>query len=471
MCILNILLRVADGGSSDVDLACGERVDTDSETQSDTEVSERLRCPSTSVSTPGSVPNTATTTHLYYTTLPHYVPTSSTPPSSQVEHLTTLPTNSTTVALGPVAATSAAICHHLVSPSNATSVATLQLHHQQVMQTATSNSGATVVYSDVGLLTNSREVSGGSAAVTPYTNNKHFPTVQQQSGSQSAMEITYKPKAIKGRATTEDVVTLYGVSGSVQIGADHLSTQQTKPTTPHPTHSPSLQSTTSAFRTMPASPKARVDDDCIGRVKLLSTGGQQKIISSNHFKPFISSEAASVSSLSIPSSMVDVKCSSVATALVQAACKPLTSTCQPTTTYLMSAAGTPYTLLNSSSPGAATNVVVKGTGAAGGAVGVAKPAPGTTTHVQYLVPSVTIDGKLVLQTTIGTAGAGQSVRVLTSSGVDHIPTAAGVIKLNNKQQTSLVVLSNQPQPSASVAASIGPTSQLHQGANRIKTHG
>ncbi|XP_071548691.1 uncharacterized protein [Panulirus ornatus] len=79
-------------------------------------------------------------------------------------------------------------------------------------------------------------------------------------------DIKYKPKAIKGRPSlsSEEVVTLYGPTGSAQLGADQLHVAGK----PSPIHLPStptlqmpttstLQSTGSAFRSMPPSPKVR----------------------------------------------------------------------------------------------------------------------------------------------------------------------------------------------------------------------
>jgi hypothetical protein len=95
-------------------------------------------------------------------------------------------------------------------------------------------------------------------------------------------------------------------------------------------------------------------------------------------------------------------------------------------------------VLSPGNPGGATNVVLKSAGGASAKVSGA-------TQVQYLVPSVTLDGKLVLQTAaVSAGGGGQQVRVLTSSGVD-LPATAGVIKINSKQHpASLVVLSGTP---------------------------
>ena len=129
---------------------------------------------------------------------------------------------------------------------------------------------------------NEKSKADGGRAAAQYTveNNKLYI-------SGAGGDITYKPKPIKGVAPSEDVATLYGVSGgSVQlVGSGSSNTEQhqiksspsmnrnasavsvglSSPTAANlvyqqtPQQSPSLQSTSSAFRTMPpASPKSRV---------------------------------------------------------------------------------------------------------------------------------------------------------------------------------------------------------------------
>ncbi|XP_047738209.1 uncharacterized protein LOC108674309 isoform X2 [Hyalella azteca] len=436
-------LQSKPAADSDVDLACGERVDTDSETQSDTEVSERLRCP------PSSAASGETLTH-YYTT----PKTASEETISQYYSIPNSAPNSTSLTFK----------HQLIASQDAREAQTSFLNKTSL---------ATSLPTSVQINTNTGSVPQqsyfGSATVTTtaagYTASVGQQVAAVPAPATATADITYKPKPIKGRTSAEDVVTLYGMSGSIQLGAEQLRGQQppagagSQPSTPScpqnstliggvlqqrpPTPSHSLQSTISAFRTMPASPKSRLDEGVGGGVKqggvvhhkLLSSPGS---VTSSHFKPFT---AVLPEQLGTPGGTLVVGSGAqVSTALVESAKGTVTvmaSSATTATTFLMSPAQH-VSVLSPGNPGGATNVVLKSAGGASAKVSGA-------TQVQYLVPSVTLDGKLVLQTAaMGAGGGGQQVRVLTSSGVD-LPATAGVIKINSKQHpASLVVLSGTP---------------------------
>ena len=212
---------------------------------------------------------------------------------------------------------------------------------------------------------------------------------------------------------------------------------------------------------MPASPKSRIEDEnnssrpLPAAVKLLATNSvQHKLINTsnltttNHFKTYhaIADTQQQQQTICANDNNKDTN-NSLSTSSK--------TSCNTSTTFLMQ--GASYVLNNSAASSAPHNFVWKASPAAVG-------GKATATQVQYIVPSITADGKLVLQTPAG----GQPMRVLTSAGGGDISTAGGVIKplsvFSSKQPTNLVVLNHPSTPT--------PTSQvLQQQQQHILKHG
>ncbi|KAK7083011.1 hypothetical protein SK128_018503 [Halocaridina rubra] len=310
----------------------------------------------------------------------------------------------------------------------------------------------------------------------------------------------HNPKSSKGRPSlsAEEVVTLYGPTGSAQLGADQIPASG-KPAPLHlpstPTlHMPStsnLQSTGSAFRSMPASPKVRTlgennllqsenekinvsgSGNSLGtNIKIISNvtsaTGQRTVMKTNHIKsihnltvatqerkPVLvdtpislrttkndnkgltsSSITVPVGTQVIPSSGQQVYHTAVSSSSV-AVTAAHTMSSIPKAAILMSPGH--YALLNTSgvkvasggsSPMHVTNVVVKTTPATpvGSQPTVSKAvSTGQPTHLQYLVPSVTPDGKYILQSnflvsTDPTAKQLTVTPVSSATGVRMIPS-------------------------------------------------
>ncbi|KAK8742721.1 hypothetical protein OTU49_001642, partial [Cherax quadricarinatus] len=377
----------------------------------------------------------------------------------------------------------------------------------------------------------------------------------------SSGDIKYKPKPIKGRPSlsTEEVVTLYGPTGSAQLGADQLqvagkpSPIHLKPSSLHLPSTPTLQmpttstlqSTGSAFRSMPPSPKVRnvsennmmqqegdkvtVSTSSHGaNIKIISNvsspAGQKTVMKTNQIKSFhnltVTTQERKPVLVDTPISLRTNKNDSnkcnlggiggtsvtlpAGTQMIPSSSQQafhtgiITSTSGTTTTsvgtipkaaILMSPGH--YTLLNTgvkgstlvapggTSPMHVTNVVVKTTpatsvGSQPGINKVVSAGSGQPTHVQYLVPSVTPDGKLILpsnllvstdpsakQLTVTPVSSATSMRMVPSTvvtttdpgGVIKPITMAGVTKTTVASQTQGMVLFSGPRQGI---ASVGP---------------
>lgn len=347
-------------------------------------------------------------------------------------------------------------------------------------------------------------------------------------------DVKCKPKPIKGRPPlTEEVVTLYGPTGSAQLGADQLSAAG-KPSPLHlpstPTlHMPSttLQSTGSAFRSMPPSPKVRsiAESNSIAQsdsekmnvsasgnnigtnIKIISNvssaTGQRTVMKTNHIKsihnltvttqerkPVLVDTSISLRTTKsdskggiantgvtlpagtqvIPSSGQQVYHTAISSSSAAVTATPTMSSIPKA--ILMSPGH--LALLNTgvkvascgSSPMHVTNVVVKTTPATsvGSQPAVSKAVSagtGQPTHVQYLVPSFTPDGKLILpsnllvstdstakQLTVTPVSSAAGVRVVPSTVVSTSEagsvikpiTVAGVTKTSVASQAQGMVL-------------------------------
>lgn len=366
-------------------------------------------------------------------------------------------------------------------------------------------------------------------------------------------DIKYKPKAIKGRPSlsSEEVVTLYGPTGSAQLGADQLHVAGK----PSPIHLPStptlqmpttstLQSTGSAFRSMPPSPKVRnvgdnnmlqqendkvtVSGGNLGtNIKIISNvsspAGQRTVMKTNQIKSIhnltvTTQERKPVlvdTPISLRTSKSDSNKGNLGTVGSAAVTLPagtqvipssnhqvyhsgiITTTTGTTTTsvgtiskaaILMSPGH--YALLNTkgstlvapggTSPMHVTNVVVKTTPAT--PVGtqpsvnkVVSAGSGQPTHVQYLVPSVTPDGKLILpsnllvstdpsakQLTVTPVSSATGMRMVPSTvvtttdpgGVIKPLTMAGVTKTTVTSQAQGMVLISGARQGVSQAVSL-----------------
>ncbi|KAB7498571.1 putative transcription factor capicua [Armadillidium nasatum] len=306
----------------------------------------------------------------------------------------------------------------------------------------------------------------------------------------SSMDAPYKPKAIKGRPlSNEDVVTLYAPSGgSVQLGADQLkggvkSSPLYFVSAPlQPPSTPTLQSTSSAFRSMPASPKTSSEElsldgksNSAGNITIISnitTGvGQKTVMKNNQVKSIhnmtvnkqdkkplstdttlnLRGNKVEMKAVSIPSS-TQIAQISYQTQLIQTVASSQhvtassnTVTQLPKTAILMPSNGQ-YTLLNTGtkggslvSPGTSQSLQVANMVVKTSLSGTVNTTPhqnlangsSQPTHVQYLVPSVTADGKIILQSTVGPVSTAGTVRILPQAVVTTDPNIAqsgGVIK-------------------------------------------
>ncbi|XP_037781346.1 LOW QUALITY PROTEIN: protein capicua homolog [Penaeus monodon] len=369
-------------------------------------------------------------------------------------------------------------------------------------------------------------------------------------------DVKYKPKPIKGRPSlsTEEVVTLYGPTGSAQLGADQLNAAGKPspihlPSTPtfHMPSTSSLQSTGSAFRSMPPSPKVRsVGENNIlqqenekgtgssanlgANIKIISNvsspAGQRTVMKTNQIKSIhnltvttqerkpvlvdtpislrTSKSDSNKTNLGgvagtgvtlpagtqvIPSSGQQVYHSGIITTT---ACSTTTSGGTIPKTAILMPSGH-YALLNTgvkggtlvapggNSPMHVTNVVVKTTPATpvGSQPSVTKAVStgsGQPTHVQYLVPSFTQDGKLILgsnlivsadpakQLTVTPVSSAAGMRMVPSTGVTTTDpggviktiTMAGVPKTTVASQAQgMVLISGSRQGIGTVGPQLG----------------